>query len=999
MPTYAERFAAALVDTAPAPAEPPRSWRPGDPWRHSLDGTWRFHLSDSPAHAPVGAEQPGYDDSAWDEVRVPSHWVLDPQRRYGNPIYTNIVMPIPFDPPYVPDANPTGDYRLRFDLPPAWAGLPRVLLRFDGVESFAMVTLNGAEVGLLRGSRLPTELDVTAHLEPTGNVLHVRVAQWSAQTWVEDQDQWWLPGIFRDVSLVGRPVGGVDDVWLRASYDHATGHGHLDPEVRAGADAWPVTLRVGELGVDVTWASAADVQGLDVGPVTPWSADVPRRYAASVAGAGETVDLQVGFRTVEIRGRDLLVNGRRLRLRGVNRHEYHPDQGRVFDEAAAREGLLTMKRHNVNAVRTSHYPPHPRLLDLCDEIGLWVIDECDLETHAFELHGWEGNPSDHPAWRDALVDRMLRMVERDKAHPCVVLWSLGNESGTGANLAAMATAARRRDPSRPIHYESDYEGAYTDVVSRMYTPLLGMADLAEGRGRAHTRRPAQARRLTDRPMLLCEYAHAMGNGPGALAEYEEAFSTLPGWHGGFVWEWRDHGLRTTTADGTEFFGYGGDFGEVVHDGSFVMDGLVLSDGTCSPGLAELAATGTPVPVTFEPDAVVVTNLHHARDLGRLAFTWTWAVDGEVRGEGVLDVGALPAGASVRLPWPDLGADARTAADSWLTVTAALAVDEPWARAGHVVTRRQHRLDAAGVPLPPEPTGAVHVRDDRVSVGPVELDAATGRVLSVGGAAVSASGVELWRAPTENDSLGAFGSYETGDVDETRGHGAPGAPSSQRWRAAGLDRLVPRTTSARLEGDDYVVVQRLLPAQGRHGACVTYRWRVVDGDAVCLVHVAPVAVRTDTTWPRIGYRLALPTGYADAAWYGSGPGEAYPDSAAASLVGSWRAAVDDLAVGYAVPQETGHRPGLRRLTLTGDGVPRLEVTTYGPHRPGFSVLRHDAYELDRAAHPHELPPSRATHLYLDAFQHGLGTRSCGPDVLPEHQLWPREASFGFRLRVR
>ncbi len=1003
---YAESFASALVDTAPPQHEPPRSWRTVDPRRYSLNGTWRFHLSPAPAYAPTGAQDVAFDDSAWDNVTVPSHWVLDPDRRYGLPIYTNVDMPIPFDPPFVPDDNPTGDYRLTFDLPDAShtgtdGEADRWLLRFDGVESFAVVSLNGVEVGILRGSRLPTELDVSAVIQPTGNVLHVRVAQWSAQTWVEDQDQWWLPGIYRDVALISRPAEAIDDVWLRASYDHVSGGGRLDPEIRAGAASYPITLRVPDLDVEVHWATAADVQPINLVSVEPWSADVPRLYDATVENTAESVSLRVGFRTVTIDGRDWLVNGRRLRLRGVNRHEYHPQLGRVFDEDAARQGLLLMKQHNVNAIRTSHYPPHPRLLDLADELGFWVIDECDLETHAYGRYAWEGNPSTLPQWREALVDRMIRMVERDKNHPSVICWSLGNESGTGANLAAMATAARRRDPSRPIHYEGDYQGAYTDVVSRMYTPLVGMRDMSNGRGTALTDRASQAKRLLDRPMMLCEYAHAMGNGPGALAEYEEAFSTLPGWHGGFVWEWRDHGLPGRTADGVEFAAYGGDFGEVLHDDSFIMDGLVTTDGTASPGLVELAATATAVPLEVTRESVTVRNHHHARDLSHLRLRWEWSVAGELRDHGFLALPPVEAGESATIGLTDLPEEGFTSEDSWITFTVELAGDEPWAAEGHAVTTRQTRLDDAAVPVPPLPTDEITEETDAgrsvLSVGPIVLDAVSGRVLSVAGQTVLASGVELWRAPTENDSLGNHASYELGDPEETGGYGVQAPPSATRWRASGLDRLVPRTTSARIEGDEYVVVQRLLPAQGRHGAEVEYRWRQVDGDAVCLVHVAPIGINpAENTWPRIGYRLTLPSSYDQAAWFGSGPGEAYNDSRTASIIGSYTSSIDDLAFGYAVPQETGHRPDLRRLTITGQGVPEVRVTTYGPHRPGFSLLRHDAYETAKARHPHELPPSRGVHLYLDAFQHGLGTRSCGPDVLPEHQLWPREASFAFRV---
>lgn len=344
-----------LASTAPPSGEPPRAWRTEDPLRLPLDGTWRFRHS--PAASAPPAADPDLDDSGWDEVEVPSHWVLDPQGRYGRPVYTNVVYPIPLDPPHVPDANPTGDYRVRFERPEGWGDLARVLLRFDGVESYAAVHVNGRPAGVVTGSRLPLELDVTSLLRAGDNVLHVRVFQWSAQTYVEDQDQWWLPGLFRSVSLVGRPASGIEDVWLRADFDPETGHGLLDPEVVAEPDAYPVHLLVPELDLAVTWATPEDVGPLDLGPVVPWSADRPRLYDAEVSNAVETVRLRAGFRRVELRGRSWLVNGRRLRLRGVNRHEFDPRRGRAFDEEAAREGLLLMKRSHINAVRPAAPPP------------------------------------------------------------------------------------------------------------------------------------------------------------------------------------------------------------------------------------------------------------------------------------------------------------------------------------------------------------------------------------------------------------------------------------------------------------------------------------------------------------------------------------------------------------------------------------------------------------------------------------------------------------------
>ncbi len=981
-----------LIEIAPGDGVEPRSWRSQEERRLDLTGEWRFHHAFSLEDAPEECHGDEFDDSEWDTLAVPGHWVLEPDGRYGRPIYTNVQLPIPMEPPLVPDSNGIGDYRREFELPDGWEDLDSIRLRFDGVESIGIVSLNGQHVGVVRGSRLASELDVTDVVRSGRNVVHVRVAQWSAQTYVEDQDQWWLPGIFRDVVVVGRPVDGIEDYHLVADYDHLTGRGALNVTLRDAA--FPVTLEIPELGESVTWEEESEVAPIDIPEVTPWSPDQPHLYDIRLSNAVETISDRVGFRTVTIVGNQWRVNGRQLRIAGVNRHEYGPDRGRVFDEDAARDLLLLMKRHNINAIRTSHYPPHPRFLDLTDELGFWVMDECDLETHAFELHGWENNPSDDPQWRDSLLDRMRRTIERDKNHASVICWSLGNESGTGANLAAMAELARTLDPTRPIHYEGDFEASYSDIVSRMYAPLPELADMSAGISAALSPHPVQAARFLDKPKILCEYAHAMGNGPGALAEYDAEMDRLEDWHGGFIWEWRDHGLRTTTADGSSYFAYGGDFGENPHDGSFVMDGLVHSDGRPSPALAEVKQVFTPVVVTPLDDGLEIRNRNHHVDTSQYDFTWTWDVDGEHRADGTLNVSPIAAGKRREVKLPELPTEARSVRDSWLTVTVRERSNRPWCAAGAEVFVVQTRLDNEATPALPSPTsrpsdGAVIV------VGPVTLSR-SGQLLTVGDLKVESVGVELWRAPTENDSLGAFGSYEVGDYHATRGYGLPGPSSAERWRAHGLDRLMRRTVKAEVEGDDFVVVQRLLPAQGQHGAEITYRWRAIGDRAGCHISVAPVKPRTDVTWPRIGFHLMLPGAFTHADWFGGGPGETYPDSRSASVVARHSAAIDDLAFPYAVPQETGHREGMRRLEITGQDDAAVRIETFGPDLPGFSLLRHDAHELAAAAHQHELPESRGLHLYLDAFQHGLGSRSCGPDVLPRYQLWPRAASFGFTL---
>lgn len=983
------RMSQYLTSTAPAPHLPARSWRPER--TRSLNGTWEFRLFGSPADAFA-------DDEAipWEQIEVPSHWVLPPNSGRGNPIYTNINYPIPFEPPFVPDDNPTGDYRLAFDLGEDDLG-GEVRLRFGGIESLGWVELNGHDLGTVQGSRLPTELAASHALRPGRNVLRVRVAQWSAQTYVEDQDQWWLPGIWADVDLVFRPRGGIEDHWLRC--DYADGVGIIAAELTAPAEAWPIRLTCPELGIDHEWDSPSCLDQITVGEVTPWSADQPRLYQASLHSQGESIDVRLGFRSIRIEGTRWLVNGRPLRLRGVNRHQFHPLKGRVWDEEEARAGLALMKRHNINAIRTSHYPPDPRLLDLCDELGFWVIDEGDLETHGFEVHGWRGNPSADPAWRDALLDRMQRMVERDKNHPCIIAWSLGNESGTGDNLAAMAAWAKRRDPSRPVHYEGDYSGVYTDIVSRMYTPLAGMRELSQGRGIASpvTDIPeACAARLAGRPKMLCEYAHAMGNGPGGLADYEAVFDELDDWCGGFVWEWRDHGLLTVTPDGLPYYGYGGDFGEVLHDGSFVMDGLVLADGSPSPGLSELAAVITPIRLGLDERHLTVSNLQHALDTAGIAFRWSWEVAGEVRAAGELPNPQIAAGESATVPLPDLP-DASTEAHSWLTVTAELAADTPWADAGHVLSTAQRRLDSLPAARPLIVPAGPTADGGRVRVGPASFDARTGALTGVSGVRITEEGVELWRAPTENDSLSTGGSYELAPPEATRGRGAAGPSSADRRRAAGLDRLTARTLSITVGHDRLVSEQRLLPAQGNHGAAVTRTWWGSDDLLFGRVDLAPIRPTADTTWGRAGLHLLLPGGYSEASWLGTGPGENYPDSRAAARFGRFRSSIDALTTPYAVPQESGHRGGLVELSVSGEGLPTLHLRILGAP-VGFTLTRHDAHELTAARHQHELGPSRGVHLYLDAAQHGLGSRSCGPDVLPRYQLWPQAASIEFSIRV-
>lgn len=1022
-----------LTDFSPGRgALPPRARLESDAPSLNLTGTWDFRL-----HEVADPGIPPWQDSSdapWEKLAIPCHWVLAGEGRYGRPIYTNIRYPFPVDPPSVPDANPTGDHRLEFTLPAGggWDDADRVLLRFDGVESAYQVWLNGSEVGVGKGSRLVHEFDVTDHLHPGENTLAVRVHQFSDASYLEDQDQWWLPGIFRDVTLLARPAGGVHDVWLQAAYDHVTGDGQLTTELDVGPESYPVRLEIPELGVSTVWESPADVAALDVGAVEPWSAEDPRRYDVLIHSQGEQVRLLTGFRSVRITGNQFTVNGRKVMFHGVNRHEIEASRGRVFDLEHARDDLVIMKRHNVNAIRTSHYPPHPLLLDLADELGFWVVDECDLETHGFYLHGWDTTPGDAPAddprWREAHLDRMRRTVERDKNHPSIVMWSLGNETGTGQNLLAMAQWVRQRDGGRPLHYEGDYWGQYSDVYSRMYTSVEGLDAIGGDSGPIAYCSPGQAARQRAKPFILCEYVHAMGNGPGGIADYQQTFRQYANMHGGFVWEWRDHGLLTTDESGTEFYAYGGDFGEEIHDGNFVADGLLLSDGTPSPGLHEFAAVVAPVYAelqgTRDHRTVTLVNERHWTDTSDLTVTWSVELDGEQTAEGVLEISPVAAGDTGETPLPPEVMHALTEAaqastgwqEAWLQVSVTLREPTSWAEAGHVVSVRQ--FDVGSLPetahraAPPEPvpaggTAAPQESDGIVTLGDARISATTGRLISVHGLALDGPQLELWRAPTDNDRGAGSASYvHPGPGEASAGLGRPLA---EQWEARGLDRLQHRVLSVESGSDRVVVTTRSVPAAARHGVdtTVTYLWSAED-ELIMHVAMAPVGPWVGS-WPRIGIRLDLPGHLEQASWFGHGPHEAYPDSMSAALMGRYSSTIDALSVNYPRPQETGHRPGMRWLKLSdaaGQGVtvrtlpegPRRVQTAESGSGVGFTALRHTAQQLGEALHPHELPPADTVHLYLDAAQHGLGSGSCGPGARPEAQLWPGSSGFTLALRA-
>ncbi|GAB3168896.1 glycoside hydrolase family 2 TIM barrel-domain containing protein [Myceligenerans halotolerans] len=967
----------ALTSTAPGSGRlPARARLRSDAPQLLLDGAWAFRLAAGPHEVTEGFEAQDFDDSAWDRIDVPSSWQLaglGPDgvegARYGTPAYVNVTYPFPVDPPHVPRENPTGEYRTIIDVPAGWAADgARTVLRFDGVDSSFVVWWNGQRIGHGTGSRLTSEFEVEAR--PGVNVLAVRVYQWSAASYLEDQDMWWTSGIFRSVTLLERPRAGIEDVFVHADYDPATGTGTLALDVLTDADE--VLLDAPELDL-----AGADARESASRQVEPWSAERPRLYDVTVRTATESVALRVGFRRVEVRDGRLEVNGAPLLLRGVNRHEWHPVTGRTLDRETMLADVLLMKRHNIDAVRTSHYPPATEFLDLCDEYGLWVLDECDLETHGFVDVGWRANPSDDPQWHEAMLERMRRTVERDKNHAGVIIWSVGNEAGTGENLRAMARWAKDRDPSRLVHYEGDWDCPDVDLYSRMYAHPDEVA-LIGRRQEPPTQDPRLDARRRTRPFVLCEYAHAMGNGPGGLSDYQDLFETYDRLAGGFVWEWIDHGIARRTADGRTYHAYGGDFGEELHDGNFIADGLVLPDRTPSPGLLELKKVVEPVRMHADDGVLVVRSVHAHVTTGYLRFVWELADDGVPVAGGDVEVEPVAPGETARVQLPDAACRTTGATgERWLTVRAVLAHDTSWATAGHEVAWTQERVAAAR--RAPVVAGAALTTARGRQVGPAVLDA-DGRLVALGDMATEPPHVDLWRAPVDNDRLG----WQRQVADQ--------------WHRLGLHRVRHRTVEVRDDDGTLVVVEHALPAGTDTGARGTFRWTPVDGGVRLDVELVPLG-RWEVPVPRWGVRLGVRGPLADdateVAWFGAGPGEAYADSALAARIGAWRTTVRDWQTPYVRPQENGARAAVRHLRLSREGR-SLAVDAVGTPVEA-TVRRWTHHDLAAAQHTTDLVAGDVLWINLDHAQRGVGSASCGPDVLPAYEVAPAPASWSMVFR--
>ena len=1002
--------------------------REESPFFMLLNGTWKFHYSPSPGEAPEDFYRDTYAVDQWDDLQVPSSWQM---HGYGHPHYTNVNYPFPVDPPHVPTENPTGCYRRTFFVPDAW--LKRyVTLRFEGVDSAFHLWINGRPVGYSQGSRLPSEFDISTYVRSGENQVAVRVYQWSDGSYIEDQDQWWLSGIFRDVYLLARPMVHVADLTVVTQFDPHSHDASLSVKVNIAntdtkvtqsgnialqlldAQKLPVPIESSAQSFTVNAGQGSTVEfQTEVKMPRSWSAEDPYLYRLLVLmtdADGKTIEVipqRVGFRTIVLKDGVFEVNGVAITLKGVNRHDHHPDLGKAIPYSAMLQDVVLMKQHNINTVRTSHYPNDPRFLDLCDEYGLYVIDEADLECHGFinvvdynvlkeehpdvppiedfkalerEAARWV---SDNPAWEAAYVDRAARMVERDKNHASILFWSLGNESFFGRNHEAMAAWIRAHDPTRLLHYEGDREAKVVDVFSTMYTSPPDLATLGEKTG-------------LPKPHILCEYGHAMGNGPGALAEYWETIYKYRRLQGGCIWEWCDHGIRQHTSDGQEYFAYGGDFGDQPNDSNFVIDGLVSADRVPSPGLIEYKKVIEPVKVEAidaSKGVLRIRNLFDFISLNHLTCSWTLTREGVPVQQGVLELPTIEAqqAKTVEVPFALPTDDAGH--DYWLNLDFTLAYDTSWAKQGHVVATAQSQVASHDrikvIDRQRLPALEVHTEGNFLVIQCTDMEV---RFNTVYGTLVSwiyegqqllEQGPKLafWRATTDND----------------RGF----SHHAERWKAFGLDQLKQHINAVNWETSDegqavkVLITARIAPPIRSWGIDCTCEYTVYNtGDIVLRVKGFP-AENGPQTLPRIGFEFRLPKQFEHATWYGRGPGESYVDTRQANRVGLYTKTVDELFTNYTFPQENGNRSEVRWVAVTnarGTGLLAL-----GMPELNFSLHRYTVEQLENARHTYDLQDSGQLIWHLDYAQNGIGSNSCGPDVLPQHRLLTKPFDFVLRLR--
>ncbi|MBQ3668853.1 MAG: DUF4981 domain-containing protein [Clostridia bacterium] len=958
-----------------------------NPMYMNLNGSWSFHYferGDCPVGLLTGDDE--LDSVTWDALDVPGNWQM---QGYDIPHYTNVTYPIPLDPPYVPDETPIGLYCRTFEIS-AQQLKKRVTINFEGVSGAFFVYVNGQLKGFSKVSHMPAEFDISDALEEGTNLLMVKVHKWSDSTYLEDQDFWRLNGIFRDVYLLLTEETYIRNIIARTELSANYKDGELKLEGEICGKGASVEYKLYYEGNEVAVKKSRDGNAtIKIKNVNRWTAETPNRYelVASLIKGGseiEAVRIMLGFKKVELKPNGLFINGVSVKIKGVNRHDTNCRLGYVTPMESLLKDVTLMKQMNVNAVRTSHYPNDPRFLDLCDEYGLYVIDETDLECHGAYRATWDTpdkgmfyDVSKEPEWKNAFVDRAVRMVNRDINHPSIIFWSLGNESYCGENHKAMYEAIRALDPSRPIHYEGDKgDRSTTDMVSCMYPSVEEL----ERQGQDKT---------SDKPYFMCEYAHAMGLGPGNLKEYWETVYRYDRLIGGCVWEWVDHGIECLTEDGEMYYAYGGDFGDWPTDVNFCVDALCYPDRTPHTGLWALKQAYENVKFDIENGKLYCTNRYSFVTLDDLAATACVLTDGVRTGSARLDIGSIAPGQRKQikfdLPVPENG-------ENILDIRVLTTLDSKFAKAGHEVAHSQIALPGkANIQLVPTSLmPSLALEEDGTVLGSdfeVRFDKIKGEMCSF-----TKSGNELISAPLRFN----FNRAATDNDHRIK----------LQWKAFKLDHMQYKQRSFTIKQLDAATVQaeavhvhysaNIMPLIETHTLWTVYG----SGDIRVEISFKPLRDSLPAL-ARIGVQTVVPGAYEHLTWYGRGPMESYNDLKEQARVDTWQMTVDDTHEPYVRPQENGAHADTRALALTDETGFGLMVISEAAQGDGLSFTAHFYGDeaLDKAEHTPDIKYDEDITLSLDYAHGGIGSNSCGPEPLEKYKLYLRnEVSLGFVMRA-
>ncbi|MCF7804525.1 MAG: DUF4981 domain-containing protein [Candidatus Marinimicrobia bacterium] len=978
-------------------------------YHQSLDGQWKFHWAENPAKRPVDFYREDFDVSAWAEITVPGTWQL---QGYDYPIYANSRYPVEslmdgLKPPRAPrEYNPVGSYRQTFTVPSDWEGR-QTLIHFEGVKSAFYIWVNGQKVGYSEGSMTAAEFDLTPYLKDGENSLAVEVYRWSDGSWLEDQDMWRFSGIYRSVYLFSKPYLHLQDFFVRGGLDDEYRDGTLQitADVRNNTDdsMRPATVEVylydpdGNQVGDGPVATSRTQHGMASGVLTQailettienpkkWTAETPNLYTVilvlkdSDGKIKEVARTNTGFREIEIRDKMFLVNGEEVKLKGTNVHDHDPVSGRTVRYEMMVKDVKLMKRHNLNAVRMAHYPHDRRYYDLFDKYGLYVIDEANVESHGISFRR-NVLPGSDPLWEDAVLDRARSMVEANKNHPSVVIWSMGNEAGNGENIAQMASWVRTADPSRPIHYQ--HMNYIADMNSYMYPPVDG------------TQRIINDPEIP-RPIILCEYVHSMGNSTGNLDEYMELMANNTNFIGAFIWDWVDQGLRKESEDGTWFWAYGGDYGDEPNDGNFGFNGVIFPDRTPQPALQKVKYSYQYVNFgasDLRTGRIWIANNYDFLNLNQFELRWSLNEDGKSIQSGTIDTLDVEPGGFMGLKLPIESPEYEPGREYWLNVSLHLKTGNKWADVGYKMAWEQMEMPYA-VPAAPAITpdnslslqvnqteDVVTVSNDNFEIKISNDDGALSKYEYGGNSLISGRLTpNFWRAMTDND--------EAGWEDEL-----------DPWRKAGANRSV-NSVEVTESGDNRaeVTVEGTIPVGETTFKTV---YTILSNGAVQVDQtVTPLGADIPSYTPRIGMNLRIDKSYETMTWYGRGPYENYWDRKIGITVGEYSGAIDSLWVNYPYPQENGNRDDVRWAAFAkDDGTGFLAVAA---DRINVSVWPYTVEDLQEAKHINELPRREFYTVNLDYKQQGVGGTNSWSErarALSEYRL-PTSESYNYTFYLQ